>query len=96
MGVSHIPLQCPNKQAIFIENHNEIVSEGEDSDEEQMPPLEYISDNGVYYSVKEEALGSMLIWVALFSLLCVLFFKLDLWKLINHCLELNKYFKFQF
>jgi hypothetical protein len=39
-GRGHIPSQCPNKQVMVLQANGEIVTDCEDSDTDDMPPLE--------------------------------------------------------
>ena len=55
LGTGHIPSQCPNKRAIVKRDDCEIETEGE-SDEDSMPPLEDVDEDGVEYPVEREAL----------------------------------------
>jgi hypothetical protein len=39
-GRGHIASQCPNKQVMVLQANGEIVTDDEDSDTDDMPPLE--------------------------------------------------------
>ncbi|XP_050242022.1 uncharacterized protein LOC126690975 [Quercus robur] len=43
-GRGHIASQCPNKQAMVLQANGEIVTNDEDSDTDDMPPLEDVSE----------------------------------------------------
>jgi hypothetical protein len=40
----HIASQCPNKQVMVLQANGEIVTDDEDSDTDDMPPLENVSE----------------------------------------------------
>ena len=43
-GRGHIASQCPNKQVMVLQANGEIVTDDEDSDTDDMPPLEDVSE----------------------------------------------------
>jgi hypothetical protein len=42
--MGHIASQCPNKQTMVLQANGEIVTDNEDSDTDNMLPLEDVSD----------------------------------------------------
>ena len=50
-GRGHIASQCPNRQVMVLQDNGEIVTDNEDSDTDDMPPLEDIS--GEEYSAPD-------------------------------------------
>lgn len=43
-GRGHISSQCPNKRVMVLQDNGEIVTDNEDSDIDEMPPLEDVSE----------------------------------------------------